>query len=62
LDQGTAAQLSAVRHSSEEAVITYRSFNTVQQVLKKQIITVFEPTYLDILNEFMLGFANITAR
>jgi hypothetical protein len=41
IDQGTAAQLSAVRHSWEEAVITFRTFNTVQQALKKHIITVF---------------------
>jgi hypothetical protein len=41
LDQGTVAQLSAVRQSWEEAVLTYRTFNTVQQALKKQIITVF---------------------
>jgi hypothetical protein len=34
----------------------------VQQALKKQIITVFEPMYLDILNDTMVGFANITAR
>jgi hypothetical protein len=62
LDQGTAAHLSAVRHSWEEAVLTYRMFNTVQQALKKHIITVFEPMYLDILNDDMVGFANITAR
>jgi hypothetical protein len=37
-------------------------FNTVQQALKKQIITIFEPMYLDILNEDMVGFANITAQ
>jgi hypothetical protein len=61
LSQGTAAHLSAVRHSWEEDVITYRMFNTVQQALKKQIITVFEPMYLDILNHGMVGFANITA-
>jgi hypothetical protein len=47
LDQGTAAQLSAVRHSWEEDVLTYRMFNTVQQAIKKQIIIVFEPMYLD---------------
>jgi hypothetical protein len=62
LDQGTAAQLSAVRHSLEESLLTYRKFNTVQQALKKQIITVFEPMYLDILIEDMVGFANITAQ
>jgi hypothetical protein len=62
LDQGTAAQLSAVRHTWEEAVLTYHTFNTVQQALKKQIITVFEPMYLEILNDDMVGFANITAR
>jgi hypothetical protein len=62
LDQGTAAQLSAVRHSWEESVLTYLPFNTVKQSLKKKIITVFEPMYLDILNDDMVGFANMTVR
>jgi hypothetical protein len=31
LDEGTLAQLSAVRRAWEEAVLTYRTFNTVQQ-------------------------------
>jgi hypothetical protein len=30
--------------------------------LKKQIISVFEPMYLDNLNENMVGYANISAR
>jgi hypothetical protein len=34
----------------------------VQQALKKQIITVFEPMYLDVLNDDMVGFTNISAR
>jgi hypothetical protein len=34
----------------------------VKQALKKQIITVFEPVYLDIINDGMVGFATITAR
>jgi hypothetical protein len=29
---------------------------------KKQVITVFEPFFLDVLNDDMVGFANITAR
>jgi hypothetical protein len=41
VDQGTAAQISAARHAWEEAVLTFSTFNTVQQALKKQIITVF---------------------
>jgi hypothetical protein len=62
LDQGTAAQLRAVRKSWEEDILTYRTFNTVQQALKKQIITVFEPMYLEILNDKMVGFSTITAQ
>jgi hypothetical protein len=31
----------------------------VQQAVKKQIITVFEPMYLDILNDDMVGFAKL---
>jgi hypothetical protein len=34
----------------------------VQQGLKKQIITIFEPMYLDVLNDDMVGFANISVR
>jgi hypothetical protein len=59
---GTVAQISAAIHSWEEAVHTYRIFTSVQQALKKQIITVFEPMYCDVLNDNMVGFANITAR
>jgi hypothetical protein len=59
---GTAAQLSAARHVWEEDVQTYRNCTSVQQALKKQIIGVFEPMYLEILNENMVGYANISAR
>jgi hypothetical protein len=34
----------------------------VQQALKKQIISVLEPMYLDFLNDNMVGFAKISAR
>jgi hypothetical protein len=34
----------------------------VQHASKKQIISVFEPMYLDILNDNMVGYANISAR
>jgi hypothetical protein len=59
---GTAAQISAARHIWEEDVQTYRTCTSVQQALKKQIISVFEPIYLDILNDNMVGYANISAR
>jgi hypothetical protein len=59
---GTAAQISAACHVWEEDVQTYRTCTSVQQALKKQIISVFEPMYLDILNESMVGYANISAR
>jgi hypothetical protein len=59
---GTAAQISAARHIWEEDVQTYRTYTSVQQALKKQIISVFEPMYLEVLNENMVGFANISAR
>jgi hypothetical protein len=52
---GTAAQISAARHIWEEDVQTYQTCTSVQQALKKQIISVFEPMYLDILNENMVG-------
>jgi hypothetical protein len=59
---GTAAQLSAARHVWEEDVQTYRTYTSVHQALKKQIISVFEPMYLEILNDNMVGYANISAR
>jgi hypothetical protein len=59
---GTEAQISATRHNWEEDVQTYRTCTSVQQALKKQIISVFEPMYLDILNDNMVGYANISAR
>jgi hypothetical protein len=59
---GTAAQLSAARHVWEEDVQTYRTCTSVKQALTKQIIGVFEPMYLEILNDNMVGYANISAR
>jgi hypothetical protein len=50
---GTAAQISAARHIWEEDGL---------QAFKKQIISVFEPMYLDILNDNMVGYAIISAR
>jgi hypothetical protein len=62
MDQGTVAPISASRHVWTEAVLTFCTFNTVQQALKKHIITVFEPMHLNIINDNMVGFANISAR
>jgi hypothetical protein len=59
---GTSAQISAARHEWEEHVQTYRTYTSVQQALKKQIIVVFEPMYLDILNDNMVVYDNVSAR
>jgi hypothetical protein len=37
---GTAAQISATRHTWDEEVQTYLTYTSVQQTLKKEIITV----------------------
>jgi hypothetical protein len=58
---GTAAQISAACHIWEEDIQTYRTCISVQQALKKQIISVFEPMYLDVLNDKMVGYATISA-
>jgi hypothetical protein len=50
-----ASQISAARHIWEEDVQTYRTCTSVQQALKKQISSVFEPIYLYILNDNMVG-------
>jgi hypothetical protein len=39
---GTADQISAARHIWEEDVQTYQTYTSVQQALKKQIISVFD--------------------
>jgi hypothetical protein len=59
---GTAAQLSTARHKWEEDVLTYWTYTSVQQALKKQITSVFDPMYLEILNDNMVEYANISAR
>jgi hypothetical protein len=59
---GTAAHISAARHICVEDVQTYLTYTSVQQALKKQIISVFEPMYLDVLNDNVVGIANISAR
>jgi hypothetical protein len=58
---GAAAPLSAARHMWEEDVQTYRTCTSIQQALKKQIIGIFEPMYLEILNDNMVGYAKISA-
>jgi hypothetical protein len=59
---GTAAKPLAERHYWEEAVSILRTWTTVEQALKKQIITAFEPMYLEIISNDMVGFTNTTAR
>jgi hypothetical protein len=59
---GTTAQISAARHIWEEDVQTYCTYTSVQQALKKQTISVFEPMYLDFLNDNIVGFSNISSR
>jgi hypothetical protein len=59
---GTAAQISAARHLWIEDVQTYRTCTSVQKALRKQIISVFKPMYLEILNDNMVGYAHISAR
>jgi hypothetical protein len=59
---GTTAQISAARHIWEEDVQTCRTCTSVQKALKNQIISLCEPMYLDILNDNMMGYANISSR
>jgi hypothetical protein len=58
---GTTAQISAAKHLWEEATTDFKTYNTIQSVLKKQIITVIEPMYIEILNDDLVGFANTTS-
>jgi hypothetical protein len=59
---GTTATLLVERHRWEEAVRIFKSWTTVEQAFKKQIITALEPLYLEIINNDMVGFTNTTAR
>jgi hypothetical protein len=59
---GTAAQISAAKHRWEEATTAFKTYNTVQRALEKQIITVVEPMYIEILNDDLVDFANTTSR
>jgi hypothetical protein len=45
-----------------EATIDFKTYNTVQSALKKQIITVVEPMYIEILNDDLVDFVNTTSR
>jgi hypothetical protein len=58
---GTAAQISPARHIWEEDFQTYRTYTSVQQALKKNH-QCFEPMYLEVLNDNMVGFTTISAR
>jgi hypothetical protein len=51
---GTASQISAARHIWEYDVQMYRTCTSVQQALKKHIISVFDPMYLEVLNDNMV--------
>jgi hypothetical protein len=62
IDGGTAAQLAVERQRWEEAVVASRTWATVEQALKNKIIMVFEPMYLEILSNAIVGFAITTAR
>jgi hypothetical protein len=59
---GTAAQISAEKHHWEEATNDFKTYNTVQSALKKKIITVVDPMYIEILNDDLVGFSNTTSR
>jgi hypothetical protein len=62
IDGGTSAVLLAERHHWEEAVIIFRTWTAVEQELKKISSRAFEPTYLEIINNDMVGFANTTVK
>jgi hypothetical protein len=57
-ETGTQAQINEIQRQWEENNNTFKTFCNVGQALEKQIISVFEPMYLDILNDNMVEFAN----
>jgi hypothetical protein len=54
--------LAGTSNSGWNSGSNYRTRTSVQQALKKKIISVFEPKYLYILNDNMVGYTNISAR
>jgi hypothetical protein len=54
--------LAAERRCWEEAAVTFITWNAVEQALKNKIIAVFEPMYLEIINNDRAEFSNQTAR
>jgi hypothetical protein len=58
----TWAQISTAKHSWKYVTIDFKTYNTVQSDLKKQIIMVVEPIYIGILNDDLVDFANSTSR
>jgi hypothetical protein len=58
----TVDVLLAECHCWEESVIIFRTWTTMEQALKKQISKAFEPMYLKILKNDIVGFTNTTAR
>jgi hypothetical protein len=59
---GTTDVLLVERHRWEQAVSIFRTWTSVEKELKKNVITAFEPMYLEILNNDIVGFANTAAR
>jgi hypothetical protein len=58
----TASKISAAKQHWEEAAAAFKTYNTVQSALKKQIITIVEPMYIEILNDDLVCFASTTSR
>jgi hypothetical protein len=55
-------QISAANHRWEESTTAFKTYNMVHSAIKKQIITVVEPMYIEILNDDRVGFANTNSR
>ena len=62
MENGNVAQIGSERHIWEEATTTFKPYNTLEQAIRIQTIKVFEPIYLKILNNDMVGFDKTTAR
>jgi hypothetical protein len=58
----TSHQINEAHCQWEDDYNTFKTFYNTGQVLNKQIITVFEPMYLDILNDDIVGFSNTSVR
>jgi hypothetical protein len=57
----TASQITEANRAHTEAIRVYRTYNNVDQALKKLIIDASEDQFLNTLSDEVVGYANRTS-